>query len=113
MHWRPERHLPSDTEDPKKNQIEPLRNGWELEETILRPKKVSVGNATNPQVVEEPEKQIEPPWKEQVSTPKVLFPQRLRNVKHDVDFNDFLKILKQLTIYIHFVKAVRKMPNYG
>ncbi|KAL9161829.1 hypothetical protein ABFS82_07G047200 [Erythranthe guttata] len=115
LNARPSGALPSNTEDPRKSNIEQcnavsLRNGRQLEEGPKR-------SAAPPPIVEEPKEKTEVgPSNTKITvsepTPKVPFPQRFQNSKLDMQFLLFLDYLKKLHANIPFGETLKHMPNW-
>ncbi|KAL9148479.1 hypothetical protein ABFS82_12G043800 [Erythranthe guttata] len=114
---RPSRALPSNTEDPRKNNVEQcnavsLRNGRQLEEAPRKEKQNTVIEKPN-EIKEKEATRKEPPSPTVISrVPQVPYPQKLQKKKLDAEHQGFLNKLKEIHINIPFIEAIQKMPKW-
>ncbi|XP_012843077.1 PREDICTED: uncharacterized protein LOC105963235 [Erythranthe guttata] len=114
---RPSGALPSNTEDPRKNNVEQcnavsLRNGRQLEEAPRKEKQNTV--IEKPNVIGEKEATRKEPPSPTVNSrvPQVPYPQKLQKKKLDAEHQGFLDKLKEIHINIPFIEAIQKMPKW-
>ncbi|XP_012840404.1 PREDICTED: uncharacterized protein LOC105960741 [Erythranthe guttata] len=114
---RPSGALPSNTEDPRKNNVEQcnavsLRNGRQLEEAPRKEKQNTV--IEEPNVIGEKEATRKEPPSPTVNSrvPQVPYPQKLKKKKLDTEHQGFLDKLKEIHINIPFIEAIQKMPKW-
>ncbi|XP_061359905.1 uncharacterized protein LOC133303948 [Gastrolobium bilobum] len=121
LNSRPPGTLPSNTEEPRRNNEQchmiELRNGKYVNQPeaveIQTPINPSLGNISMEKSI--PKSQASKPSIETPAASNKLpppFPQRLQKQRQDNQFRKFLDLLKQLHVNIPFVDALEQMPTY-